>query len=91
MTQFWNYGISSPPYLGNGKSYRNSKFGTYRWTPRGTKEKNEKIRLMGVTRELRDQILELWDPLRIWGTVEARNSKCGTQMDPSGTKEKMKN
>ena len=31
-----------------------------------------------------DPILELWDPPRISGTVAARNSKFGTQMDPEG-------
>ena len=32
----------------------------------------------------RDPILEFWDPLCISGTVEARNSKFGTKMDPEG-------
>ena len=32
----------------------------------------------------RDPNLEFWDPLRIWRTVEARNSKFGMQMDPEG-------
>ena len=40
---------------------------------------------MGVTRGSRDPILELWDPLRISRTVEARNSKFGMQVDPRGT------
>ena len=39
---------------------------------------------MGVTRGSRDPISEFWDPLYISGTVEARNSKFGMQMDPEG-------
>ena len=47
---------------------------------------------MRVTRGSRDLNLEFWDPLRISGTVEARNSKFGMKMDPRGTNEKkMKN
>ena len=45
---------------------------------------------MGVTIGSRDPILESWDPLRISGTVEARNSKFDMQMDPEGHNEKMK-
>ena len=44
--------------------------------------KKLKIRSIGVTRGSRDPISEFWDPLHISGTVEARNSKFGTQMDP---------
>ena len=33
----------------------------------------------------RDRISEFWDPLRISGTVEARNSKFGMHMDPEAT------
>ena len=32
----------------------------------------------------RDPILKFWDPLHISGTVAARNSKFGMQMDPEG-------
>jgi len=42
---------------------------------------------MGFTRGSRDQIFELWDPLRITGTVQARNSKFGTQMEPEGNEQ----
>ena len=39
-------------------------------------------------------ITQFWNfgtPLRISGMVEARNSKFGMQVDPRGTKGKMKN
>ena len=39
---------------------------------------------MGVTKGSRDPFLEFWDPLRISGTVAARNSKFRMQMDPEG-------
>jgi len=40
---------------------------------------------MGVSRESRDPFLELWDPLRISGTVEARNWKFGMRVDTEGS------
>ena len=47
---------------------------------------------MGVSRGSRDPILELWDPLRISRTVEARKSKFGRGWIPrrtNGKKEKL--
>ena len=56
---------------------------TDRLTTRGLKKKC-KTRSIGVTRGSRDPISEFWDSLHITGTIEARNSKFGMQMDPEG-------
>jgi len=41
-----------------------------------------------VVKESRDLLFELWDPLHISGTVEARNFKFDMQMDHEGVNEK---
>jgi len=39
---------------------------------------------IGVMKESRDLLLEFWDSLHIWGTVQARNFKFGVQIDHEG-------
>jgi len=56
---------------------------TDRLTTGGTKQKC-KIRSKEIVRGSRELILVFWDPLRISGTVEARNSIFGMQADPEG-------
>ena len=51
--------------------------------PRGTNDEIQKLGHRVIPRS-RDPILEFWDPLLISGTVEAINSKFGTQMGPDG-------
>jgi len=44
---------------------------------RGTNDKNSKVGQRGREGS-RDLLLEFWDPLHIFGTVNARNFKFGT-------------
>jgi len=71
----------TPPYLGNVKLETSNLARVYR--QRGALTKKSKIRTKGVVNRSHDLFLEFWDPLRVSGTVEARNNKCGTNINCS--------